>query len=266
MTQERRNCDTNDTDGRSPSLEHSDFYLDFIFDNRAFLAFATIFHRRALQAIMSPDESPMTTAIQHELAEHPELIYRHSVDEYHTMIANGSIVEGQPFELLDGQIVRKIRSASGQDFRTVGVEHALIVMRLAKLSTTFGSHGCHLRAQQPISVPPRDEPEPDAAIIRGSIEDYADHHPRSADVLCVIEVADSSISRDRGYKLSLYANAGIPMYVIVNLDDRAVEIYKTPVIGEGRFAEITLPARGENVSFPTTAGETVSVPVQQMFL
>ena len=208
----------------------------------------------------------MTTAITRELAEHPELIYRHSVDEYHTMIANGSIVEGQPFELLDGQIVRKIRSASGEDFMTVGVEHALIVMRLAKLSNLFESLGCHLRAQQPITVPPRDEPEPDAAIIRGSIEDYADHHPRIADVLCVIEVADSSISRDRGYKLSLYANAGIPMYVIINLVDRAVEIYKTPVIGEGRFAETTLPTRGEAVSFPTATGETVNVPVNQMFL
>lgn len=208
----------------------------------------------------------MTTAIPHELAEHPELIYRHSVDEYHTMIANGGIVEGQPFELLDGQIVRKIRSASGEDFMTVGVEHALIVMRLAKLSNLFESLGCHLRAQQPITVPPRDEPEPDVAIVRGSIEDYAEHHPRIADVLCVIEVADSSISRDRGYKLSLYANTGIPMYVIINLVDRAVEIYKTPVVGEGRFAETSHPASGETTSFPTATGERVNVPVNQMFL
>ena len=53
----------------------------------------------------------MTDTIVQELAEHPELLYRHTVDEYHEMIANGGALEGEPFELLDGQIVRKIRSA-----------------------------------------------------------------------------------------------------------------------------------------------------------
>ena len=177
----------------------------------------------------------MTTMIE-ELAAHPELIYRHTVNEYHEMIANGTIMEGEPFELLDGQIVRKIRSATGEDIMTVGIEHALIVKRLANLSKSFEPLSCHVQSQQPISIPPRDEPEPDAAIVRGSVEDHTEHHPYASDILCIIEVADSSLSRDRGYKMQLYANAGIAMYVIVNLIDRVVEIYEQPVVGSGRFA------------------------------
>lgn len=202
----------------------------------------------------------MIATITQELAEHPELIYRVTVTEYHEMIANGTILSGQPFELLDGQIVRKIRAARGDNLMTVGIEHALIVKRLAKLTNLFEPFGCHLISQQPITLPPRDEPEPDAAVIRGTVEDYSERHPGPADILCVIEVADSSLSRDRGYKLQLYANAGIPMYVIVNLVDRAVEVYRQPVMGEGRFGEVVSP------SFLTGSGESISIPITQIFL
>ena len=103
----------------------------------------------------------------------------------------------------------RFEMASGEDLITVGLEHALIVKRLAKLTTAFEPRGCHVISQQPITLPPRDEPEPDATIVRGTVEDYTDHHPGPADILCVVEVADSSLARDRGYKLQLYANAGV---------------------------------------------------------
>lgn len=206
----------------------------------------------------------MTTMIQ-ELAAHPELIYRHSVEEYHEMIANGSIMEGEPFELLDGQIVRKIRSASGEDIMTVGIEHALIVSRLAKLSSRLEQRGCYMRNQQPITIPPQDEPEPDGVITRGTLEDYSAHHPYAADILCIIEVADSSLARDRGYKLQLYANSGILMYVIVNLIDRVVEVYRQPLQGSGRYAQAVNLAAGQSIELPTVGGDPVSVPVEQLF-
>jgi Uma2 family endonuclease len=209
----------------------------------------------------------MTSMVQ-ELAAHPELVYRHTVEEYHEMIANGSVVEGEPFELLDGQVVRKIRSTQGEDIMTVGVEHALIVGRLARMTTLFEPHGCHIRSQQPITLPPRDEPEPDGAVVRGTLEDYTTRHPYSADVLCVIEVADSSLARDRGYKLQRYADAGIPMYVIVNLIDRAIEAYESPASngGTGSYAVMRKLARGESLRLPTVVGEPVVVPVERMFL
>ncbi len=205
------------------------------------------------------------TTIAQELAAHPELVYRHTVDEYHEMIATGSIAEGEPFELLDGQIVRKIRSEKGEDIMTVGVEHALIVSRLARMTSAFEPLGCHLRSQQPISIPPRDEPEPDAAIVRGTIEDYGTCHPRPADVLCVIEVADSSLPRDRGYKLQLYATAGIPMYAIVNLIDRVIEVYEKPAdAASGGYAEMRKLSAGMKLSLATVTGEPVVIPAERL--
>jgi Uma2 family endonuclease len=207
----------------------------------------------------------MTTMIQ-ELAAHPELIYRHGVEDYHEMIASGTIIEGEPFELLDGQIVRKIRSAAGEGLMTVGVEHALIVSRLAKLSVLFEPFGCHIRTQQPITLPPRDESEPDGLITRGTLEDYTANHPGAADALCIVEVAESSLARDRGYKFQLYANAGIPMYLIVNLIDRAVEMYRDPMKGTGTFARFEQFTQGQTIDFPTSALNPVTVPVDLLFL
>ncbi len=206
----------------------------------------------------------MTTMTQ-ELAAHPELVYRHTVDQYHDMIANGSIIEGEPFELLDGQIVRKIRSKSGEDLTTVGIEHALIVSRLGKLSSQLELHGCHMTNQQPITLPPRDEPEPDGVIARGTMEDYATHHPYASDVLCVVEVSDSSLVRDRGYKLQMYAVSSIPMYVIINLIDRKVEVYQHPAPLARKYERALRLSPGQSLDLPTAEDAFVSVPVAQMF-
>ena len=49
-----------------------------------------------------------------------------------------------------------------------------------------------------------------------------------ADVLLVIEIADTSLDIDRGVKFSAYAKAGISDYWIVNLIDRQVEVFRKP--------------------------------------
>ena len=53
--------------------------------------------------------------------------------------------------------------------------------------------------------------------------------PGPADVALLVEVAESSLGMDRGEKLRAYARAGIPVYWIVNLVDRQVEVYTDPV-------------------------------------
>ena len=44
----------------------------------------------------------------------------------------------------------------------------------------------------------------------------------------MIEVADSSLDEDRGWKKQIYAHARIPVYWIVNLVARQVEVYTDP--------------------------------------
>lgn len=176
-----------------------------------------------------------------------------TVDQYHRMIETGILAEGDPIELLDGFLVLKDRSAVGKDPMSVGPDHALSVKKLARLDRKLERFGCHIQTQQPLTIPNRDEPEPDGAIVIGRPEDYSGRNPGPGDVTCVIEVSDSSLRTDRARKLPVYADAGIPQYVIVNLVDRVIEVYTLPMPGRGRYAEATTLRPGKRVEFLVAA-------------
>jgi Uma2 family endonuclease len=145
---------------------------------------------------------------------------------------------------------------------TIGDRHRTAVLELADLSDLFKSQGCFLQAQQPISLPPHHEPEPDASIVRGTFRDYRNGPPGPADILCVVEVADASLRRDRTVKLKAYAAAKIPLYVIVNLVDDELELY-SPVPAGGYGPPRVLKA-GSTLQLPTATDATVPVPVQRL--
>jgi Uma2 family endonuclease len=84
-----------------------------------------------------------------------------------------------------------------------------------------------LQAQEPITLSDG-EPEPDAVIFRGKPEDYSQRHPGADEVLLVVEVADTTLARDRGIKLRSYARAKLPVYWIVDLIAETIEVYTHP--------------------------------------
>jgi Uma2 family endonuclease len=55
-----------------------------------------------------------------------------------------------------------------------------------------------------------------------------DRHPSAHDVALVIEVAESSLARDRDWKGAIYARELVRQYWIVNLQDRRLEVYTDP--------------------------------------
>jgi hypothetical protein len=154
-----------------------------------------------------------------------------TVEQYGLMMRNGIIAEGSPIELLDGMLVRKDRSAVGEDVVTIGNAHVFGVDSLADLRERVKPYGLIVRTQRPIQIPPHHEPEPDGAIVKGSRHTYEDLKPQPQDVTSVIEVADSSLLFDRTTKMAIYASALIPQYVIVNLVDGVVEAYARPARG-----------------------------------
>ena len=58
--------------------------------------------------------------------------------------------------------------------------------------------------------------------------------PGVADILLVIEVAEASLRYDRLVKTELYARHGIREYWLLNLPERALEIYRDPELGACR--------------------------------
>jgi Uma2 family endonuclease len=145
-----------------------------------------------------------------------------TVDEYERMIDAGTIGEDDRVELIEGRLVPKMTkkpdhmSASGRARRAI--ERVL-------------PSGWHARIEGPVRIPSRDsEPEPGLAVVRGEIDDYEERHPDPRDVALVVEISKSSLAEDR--KLAeTFGAAEIPIYWIVNLVQRQLEVYSRPTNG-----------------------------------
>ncbi len=72
------------------------------------------------------------------------------------------------------------------------------------------------------------EPEPDLMMVRGEGGEFIAKHPTNAEL--VVEVAFTSAALDRE-KAFLYAEANIPEYWIVLVEEQCVEAYREPVAG-----------------------------------
>lgn len=90
------------------------------------------------------------------------------------------------------------------------------------------SEGWYVDAQEPITFEDS-EPEPDVVIIRGNTRDYLERHPGAIEVALVVEIADSTLERDRTIKKRLYTRSMILIYWIINLSERQLEVYTNPV-------------------------------------
>jgi Uma2 family endonuclease len=164
-------------------------------------------------------------------------IHRWTRAQYEQMVDAGVLTTDDRVELIDGYIV----PMSPQNSRhTTSVEMARRVLEQACPSTML------VRAQFPLAIGVASEPEPDLAVVPGSIDDYVDQHPSEA--LLVIEVADSSLAKDREQKRLLYAQHGIPEYWIVNLVDRHIEVYRDPAGGD--YKSKTTLERSDTVTPP----------------
>lgn len=143
---------------------------------------------------------------------------RFSVEQYHQMIRTGVLSEDALVELLEGRIVRRMTHLPPHDVSVDLTDEALRVA-LPK--------GWRTRVQSAITT--RDsEPEPDIAVVRGPARRYLKSHPRRRDIGMLVEVAEKSLRRDRTVKARIYARERIPIYWIINLIERHVEVYTQP--------------------------------------
>ncbi len=164
--------------------------------------------------------SPVTQAA-HLSPDFPQTVsslVRLTVEQYHEMAQAGILEENDQIELLDGLLVRKMTKNRAHSLSTRAVRESLERLVVGQM---------YVDSQEPITTV-ESEPEPDAMVVRGRPSDYPDRHPSPPEILLVVEVADSSLAHDRGWKKRIYARAGIRTYWIVNLADRQVEVYTKP--------------------------------------
>jgi Uma2 family endonuclease len=167
---------------------------------------------------MSVTEQPISPPAPDEGAVPTEPIYRLSVAQYHAMAKHGILDDDAPVELLEGWLVQKM---------TKHRPRSIVTRRTRKALERLLPAGWYADSQEPITTV-ESEPEPDVLVARGEVADDLERHPGPRDVALVVEVADTSLRRDRGTKKRIYARAGIPVYWIANLPGRRFEVYTEP--------------------------------------
>lgn len=164
--------------------------------------------------------------------------HRLTVYDYHRMADAGIFGEDDRIELIDGDLI---------DMAPIGSDHAAVVNRLTEAFVLACAGRAIVSIQNPVRIDESSEPQPDVAILRRRDDFYATSgHPGPADILLLVEVADSSLRFDRTVKLPLYARAGIAELWIVDLQRRILDAYRRPA-GDG-YDEVTMHQPGNLVA------------------
>ena len=152
------------------------------------------------------------------------------------MAQAGILREDDRVELLEGEIL---------EMAPIGSEHAACVARLTALFAQVHAKAI-VWVQNPIRLSERSEPQPDLALLRPRPDFYAQTHPGSADVLLVVEVAETSVEVDRDVKVPLYAGAGILEVWLVDIAGECIEIFQKPT-PQG-YQEVRRTRRGDRLA------------------
>lgn len=163
----------------------------------------------------------MRTATANDLLDRPPpKEHRFTVDDYYAMVPAGIIAARDRIELIDGKIL---------DMAPIGMGHSGTTMHLTTRSAKLLVAGDVLvSVQGPLRLDNYSDPQPDLMLLRLRADGYRRSHPGPADVLLLIEVAESSLAYDRGPKLALYARHAVPEVWIVDLAGRVLEVCNEP--------------------------------------
>jgi len=145
-----------------------------------------------------------------------------SVDAFYRMGEAGIFGPAERVELIDGEII---------DMSPIGVLHAAIVDALVRFLSRCAGESAFIRCQNPLRLDDFNELEPDIAVLRPRADCYTTAHPGPADVLLVIEVADTSLAYDLGTKVPLYARHGIPEVWVIDATTRRTRVFRQPAGG-----------------------------------
>ncbi len=148
----------------------------------------------------------------------PAPLARLTVDQYEALIEADVFTERDRFQLINGLLVAKLPKKR---------PHVIACDETGRLLARIIPLDWHVMTEDPVRIPPRSEPEPDIAVVRGKPRDYPILPPGPESLAMVVEIADRTIAKDRKM-VRVYGPAGIPVYWIVNLKTRTIEVYSGP--------------------------------------
>jgi Uma2 family endonuclease len=180
------------------------------------------------------------TVIADDMPELPPRLKLTAEDFYR--MGEVGLFRGRNVILIEGELI---------DMPAEGARHFSAIHRALKsLEGAYGP-GFVVRRPGPLELSMRTDPEPDVSVVRGTLDDFTERHPTTAEL--VLEVSETTLRYDRKFKVALYAQARIPEYWIVILPDQVVEVYRAPTLieDEWRYASKTTYRPGELVVPPS---------------
>lgn len=175
-----------------------------------------------------------------------------TVDEYHRMLETEILTTDDRVQLIAGQIIQMSPQLP---------PHAATTQCASDYLRELIPGQAIIRVQLPITLRPNSEPEPDIAVVRINSRRYQDHHPIADDVYLLIEVAGTTLNSDRTFKSRIYAQANIPDYWVLDVNNRQIYVFRQPQ--EASYQqEIILK---ENNTISLLAFPEITVQVAQVF-
>lgn len=163
--------------------------------------------------------------------------WRFDVSDYVRLYDSGFIPEEARTELVEGEI---------RIMAPIGPEHGSCVNTLhARFIQRIGARA-FVSSQSSLWLSDRTLLQPDLAVLRPDPDDYFHRFPEAADVLLLVEVAQSSLRYDRNRKVPLYARKRIAEVWILAIPERRLEVYREPA--GGRYANVVSLAAGDRVA------------------
>ena len=154
-------------------------------------------------------------------------LYRLSVEDYEKMIAHGFFDEDERIELWEGVLIK---------MSPKGIKHRNATYLASTFFQEKFGRTVIVQSQDPIKLSDFSEPEPDVVLAIAPLSKYAAGHPTPKDVLLVMEIADTSVQKDRR-KSQSYAQNGIVQYLLLNLNTGEIEDYREPGFEGYRFVK-----------------------------
>jgi Uma2 family endonuclease len=163
--------------------------------------------------------------------------------EYETLAAAGCF-DDEKVELLFGVVV---------EMTPIDTTHVASVYHVRRTIERGLADRARVMSQSPFAASDDSMPEPDVFVVPNA--DYWNEHPTSA--LLVVEVARTSLRRDRGVKAMLYATCAVDEYWIVDVAGGVVEVYRDR--HQGAWRTKTTHARGETIAMRAFPDVVVAV-------
>ncbi|WP_395743134.1 Uma2 family endonuclease [Prosthecobacter sp.] len=122
------------------------------------------------------------------------ITHRFTVEDYYRMAETGILKPDARVELIEGEIL---------DMLPIGPFHAGAGSELNALFASLAQGRWLVWNQYPLRIDEHSEPQPDLMLVRPPAKKYKQSHPAPEDVILLVEIADSTLRRDREIKLPL---------------------------------------------------------------